>query len=106
MENNTAILDMDGHVLKAVFYERKHDCIRDFYLYELRDEFGSIIFNGNDFGIPAGSDINERMVDLVGFLTCRYGDTDDDYFDDYNMCQMLWVDTYAEQLSYFGMEDE
>lgn len=56
---------------------------------------GELLFEGNDYK-PAPShncDSLEAIVDLLGFLTVKEGDTDPDYFKNYTPAQIEWTKT-------------
>ena len=59
------------------------------------------IFEGEDFaGSPLHcDDSDETIACLMGFLTLRPGDTDDEYFESYTPRQLEYCDQYAEALS-------
>lgn len=65
------------------------------------------IFEGEDFGCSPmhAADSDETLRSLLGFLTLRPGDTDDEYFEGYTPRQMAWVESYAEELSLWA-DDE
>ena len=61
-----------------------------------------VIFAGDDFSpSPLNScDGAEAAIDLLGFLTVKLGDVEDDYFADYTPEQKEWTEsTDAETLS-------
>lgn len=60
------------------------------------------IFEGSDyFPSPLNRPLSDKSVnDLMGFLTLKQGDTDSEYFKDYNITQMLFRDAEAEFVSY------
>lgn len=62
---------------------------------------GVTIFEGEDFaGSPMhADDADETIAALMGFLTLRPGDTDDEYFDDYTPEQIEYCEQNAEALS-------
>ena len=66
-----------------------------------------LIFHGEEFSVlPGGEYYPERAVnDLLGFLTIKPGDTDDEYFEDYNAKQMHFALNEAEDLS-IHVDDE
>src|SRR5688572_16036720 len=59
------------------------------------------IFQGGDFACspmyPIDSD--SCVSSLMGFLTCKPGDTDDCYFETYSQEQLDFCDQHAESLS-------
>ncbi len=65
------------------------------------------MFMGDDFSVPQmrKNDIS-AVQDLLGFLSLRKGDTDDEYFEKYTPRQLAWRDEHAEELgSYADQED-
>lgn len=66
------------------------------------------LFVGDDYGVaPAYSiDGDESLRGLLGFLTLRPGDTDDEYFEHYTPEQLAFAEGDAEQLSIWGMDPE
>lgn len=62
---------------------------------------GELLFEGKDFRpspLRNQDDIG-TVIDLLGFLTCQPGDTDQDYFANYTPAQMDWAKSYdCEQL--------
>ena len=62
------------------------------------------IFSGEDYQVPGCIDDDDAVRGILGFLTLRKGDTDADYFDDYNERQLAFRDSDAEYLSMFAME--
>jgi hypothetical protein len=44
-------------------------------------------------------DSDETVRGLMGFLTLRPGDTDDEYFENYTKAQRRYCDMHAEDLS-------
>lgn len=76
--------------------------------YRLYDGEGKIVFEGEDYspGPMHGIDSDESVAGLLGFLSCRPGDTDDEYFQDYTPAQLDYADTYGEDLSMYSIEDD
>lgn len=66
------------------------------------------LFRGKDFSPGMYSGGKERMTrDLLGFISCQPGDTDEDYFKDYSPKQLAWAKSYrAENLSTYTEEDD
>ena len=63
--------------------------------YRLVDRYSNVIFEGEDFspGMSCCIDSDESVVGLMGFLTLRPGDTDDEYFDEYSDEQLQWCES-------------
>lgn len=64
------------------------------------------LFEGEDFQAhyrpdhPQGlHNLNSLVDDIMCFLTLRPGDTDEEYFKDYNEMQLEYCKQYAEELS-------
>lgn len=79
--------------------------------YRLRyvlEHKGEVIFEGDDYGCPRSTaiDSDESFAGILNFLSCRPGDTDDEYFSDYTPAQLEWVDRYGEELGLFAAELE
>lgn len=61
-----------------------------------------LLFSGNDFRSSPfhNQDDIESIISLLGFLTLKPGDTDEDYFEKYTENQMNWAKSFeCEQLS-------
>lgn len=65
------------------------------------------LFTGADYGCSPmhAIDSDESLRGLLGFLTLKPGDTDDEYFASYTADQLDFAETVAEELSMFGFED-
>ncbi len=65
-----------------------------------------VVFCGVDFaGSPLHADDSLATVaSLLSFLTCRRGDVEASYFDDYTPEQLAWRDSHAEALSHVVFE--
>ena len=76
--------------------------------YELRDPSGVVLFTGDDFGpSPMHADDSDATLrGLLGFLTLRPGDTDAEYFDDYNPAQLAFAASDACELLAFIYSDD
>ena len=55
----------------------------------------TLIFEGLDYGSSPmyAIDSIESIYGLLGFLSCRPGDTDDEYFESYTQRQLDWVNS-------------
>jgi hypothetical protein len=60
-----------------------------YVLYTTGDE---VLFTGDDYGCSpmCATDSDDALIGLLGFLTLKPGDTDDDYFDKYTPRQLEW----------------
>lgn len=69
-----------------------------------------VIFEGDDFSPSPmyGHEVGDAHVaSLLGFLTIKPGDTDDEYFKDHTLRQLEWVESMeAETLSYMASDYE
>ena len=77
----------DGHGKVLLHYHFKHEAL--------------MIFEGSDFACSPmdAIDSDACVASLLGFLSLRPGDTDDEYFDGYTERQIAWRDEHAEDLS-------
>lgn len=81
-------------------------------LVERRDVFGCpafyTIFEGEDYGCSpmCAIDSDDCLRDLLGFLTLRPGDTDDEYFERYTPFQLAFAEKHAEILSMYADEED
>lgn len=69
---------------------------------------GAVVFSGDDYAPPPSTaiDSDEALRTLMSFLTLQPGDTDDDYFRDYDKRQMAWCrSNEPERLSDWSGED-
>ncbi len=75
--------------------------------YVFKGPDGKVVFEGNDFCCSPmhAIDSDACVRSLLGFLTLRPGDTDDEYFADYTEAQKAFCEADAEALSVFGCED-
>jgi hypothetical protein len=68
----------------------------------------TVIFEGEDYspGPMSGIDSDDAVRSLIGFLSLQPGDTDDEYFENYTTVQLEFAETYGENLSMYGVEDD
>lgn len=61
----------------------------------------TVLFDAADYNGPpcCACDSNENAAGLMGFLTLRPGDTDDEYFAEYTPDQLAYAQAHAESLS-------
>jgi hypothetical protein len=66
------------------------------------------LFSGEDFGCSpmVAIDSDDALRCLLGFLTLRPGDTDDEYFSEYTQDQMAFAKGPAEELQMWALDDE
>ena len=62
----------------------------------------TVLFEGYDFSASPmwAVDSDECMGCIMGFLTLRPGDTDEEYFEDYTPRQLEFCDQHAEHLGF------
>ena len=74
--------------------------------YEFRQD-QELIFHGDDFYCSPlhAIDSQECANSLLGFLSLRPGDTDDEYFDNYSERQMDFALEHGESLAIFCYDD-
>ena len=67
-----------------------------------------LLFQGNDLGTPIHTNLDVDVVmSLLGFLTLKPGDTDDEHFERYTESQLEWSESDdCEYLSMLVMEHE
>lgn len=59
------------------------------------EPYPTVLFHGTDYK-PSPLhyvDAIESVIGLLAFLTCKPGDTDDDYFKDYTVDQLAWANS-------------
>lgn len=78
------------------------------YAYRMRDrEWGPApVFEGSDFTAPPGMDERRAAAELLGFLTLKEGDTDEEHFEGYSPGQIRWRDERAERAQLDQIEFE
>jgi hypothetical protein len=92
-----------GHVIHVARVSQDGHRMTWQYVLELD---GDVIFEGADFSCLASTTYGEAAVGVLGFLTLRDGDTDDEYFEGYTSEQIAWSDEHAEALAMFGMDPD
>lgn len=65
--------------------------------YRLVSE-GRVLFEGDDYAAHNDPDQNQAVEGIMGFLCCRPGDTDAEYFRNYTADQLAFCDQHAEAL--------
>lgn len=102
----------DGYLLELYetgHFEGNHTAVA-YRFYDLEWEGrsdASPIFQGADYGVPSQMTIDgdDAVRGLLGFLSVRHGDTDDEFFADYTPRQLAWVSERAETLSLWSLDD-
>lgn len=59
---------------------------------------GMPVFVGEDFESPLDTPWRRKALELLGFLTLKEGDVEDEFFDRYTARQLRWRDERAEDL--------
>lgn len=87
----TSARDWRGQTVIAYRFESK----------EVGAKSYSVLFEGSDFaGSPMNADDSDStLYGLLGFLTCKPGDTDSEYFADYTEAQMAFAQAHAETIA-------
>lgn len=90
----------------TLWHTNRRDWRRQSYLrYELaqleKGKPARVIFEGDDYSPSpcAAIDSDESVAGIMGFLTLRPGDTDDEYFETYSPAQVEFCEKHAEALS-------
>jgi len=82
---------------KVIFHDPKYDFRREkygiSYKFYVKDV---LLFSGDDFYLSPLYAIDSEMavLSLLGFLTLKPGDTDEEYFQDYTQEQLDWADSF------------
>lgn len=106
-QESKAILQFENVVLEigdCVGYENG----RSQYHYSMAVE-GELIFKGYDYGPSPLHDAHsfDSLVALLGFLTIKPGDTDDEYFKNYTRAQMDFANSgLCEELAMIANDHE
>ena len=68
---------------------------------------GVPIFHGDDFGCSPmhAIDSDKTVQAILGFLSLKPGDTDEEYFDDYTPHQLEWAEAHGEELGLYAQDD-
>ena len=108
MNNLLRDVNVDGY--RLTLWDAYHTDNRGKYVlrYEFRNPEGVILFSGEDFAASPMYciDSDEVLRALLGFLTMRPGDTDEDYFDGYTATQKEFAESSAEELSIWAIEPD
>jgi hypothetical protein len=103
-------VDIDGYRLQmwdnGEKYERGQR--RNYIRYTFSDPQGNVVFSGDDYSPSPmhAIDSDDTVRGLLGFLTLKPGDTDDEYFEKYTPEQLEFADSSAEGLSMWGMDPQ
>ena len=77
--------------------------------YWFRNRESRVIFHNSDFGCPfqIEPESRESAINLLGFLTCRLHDVEEDYFKDYTEDQIAFRDSSdCENLQVYCYDEE
>ena len=76
--------------------------------YELSTPDGTVVFAGEDFYCSPcyAIDSDDCLRSILGFLTLRPGDTDDEYFEKYTPEQLAWAIENGEYAGLWAQDDE
>ena len=76
--------------------------------YRFSGHEGKVIFEGEDFYCSpmTAIDSDDAIRSILTFLSMAPGDTDDEYFADYNDVQMAFAESKGEGLSMFASEED
>lgn len=68
---------------------------------------GRLIFQGEDYSPSPTQSVDgiDSVRGLLGFLSCKPGDTDPEYFKDYTPVQMEFARCHGEELSLYSYDD-
>jgi len=99
-------LGSTGYRLQTYDTNRTGDYGKLILGYRFMAPDSNILFEGEDFGCSPmhAIDSDESLRDLLGFLTLRPGDTDENYFESYSPTQMAFAEGDAGDLQGFGAD--
>lgn len=95
---------LDGYRLRTFDTNKKEPGTygHSYLAYIFQAPGGRVLFKGADYGVSAFTpiDADETLVSLLGFLTLKPGDTDQEYFAKYTPEQLDWCQSSdAEELA-------
>lgn len=98
----------DGYTLETWEIGRHMRTGKELLAYRMCKPDGTVLFEGDDFGCSPmdAIDSDAALIALLGFLTLKPGDTDDEYFENYTPEQMEFAEGDAEELQLWGMEPQ
>lgn len=101
------VLGDTGYRLAVWDTERNASTGQLLLAYVLSSPDGTVIFKGDDFGCSPmhAIDSDESLRALLGFLTLRPGDTDEEYFANYTRRQRAFAQDEAEALQMWAEEE-
>jgi hypothetical protein len=100
-------VEFDGYRLMLWDTFDRDDGGRHALGYVMWDRDGNVLFDGKDYSVGCFTciDSDEAVRGLIGFLTLRPGDTDDEYFEKYTRRQMEWAKAEAGYVSMWAEDD-
>lgn len=104
----TLLWRVDSDHILGIGSDGRTDDGRIRYAYHLSRN-GRAIFEGYDFcsgsnAKPTIEALSHAAGCLLGFLTLRPGDVEEDYFAEYTPQQLAWRDAFAEEMSIFAQD--
>ena len=99
---------IEGYRLKLYDTNTRGEYNKSRLAFGFFDPDGKLLFSGTDFCCaPAFAvDSDDAIRSLLGFLTLKPGDTDDEYFQDYTPAQLAFTESSdCEELSMWACED-
>ncbi|GAA4491523.1 hypothetical protein GCM10023191_025660 [Actinoallomurus oryzae] len=104
----TLLWRIDADHILGIGSDGRTDDGRIRYAYHLSRK-GCTIFEGRDFcsgsnAKPTVEALSHAAGCLLGFLTVRPGDVEEDYFAEYTFQQLSWRDEFAEELSIYAQD--
>jgi hypothetical protein len=105
----TTLFEFDGYkmTLQSLGRVDRHGHIMVRYTFENPE--GVRLFEGDDLGASPLHDPEslETAKSLLSFLTCKEGDVDGEYFDNYTPAQIEFRDSFdCESLQMYTLDDE
>ena len=103
MDSHLRTIRIEGYTL-TTWDTYREDRGKTILRYRFIDPHGITLFEGEDFACSPlhAIDSDECWRGLLGFLTLRPGDTDDEYFEEYTAEQMAFAEGGdAEMLSVY-----
>ncbi len=99
-------VDIEGYRLRLYDVHGRDEAGRWRVGYVFSDPGGRMLFSGADIYGHDAVDSDETVRSIIGWLTLKPGDTDDEYFEKYTPEQMAFAEGPAEQLSIYGLQPE
>lgn len=104
----STLYEFDNYKLTLQALGRRDSYNHEMVRYVFSAPNGDVIFSGDDFGASPLHDTEgeESAKSLLGFLTLKVGDVDEDYFQNYTDKQKEFRDSFkCEQLQIYTLED-